>query len=126
MKFSNSQWLSISAILGLLTVVIGAFGAHALRSHLAPHYYEVLQTGVQYQMFHTLAILGVSAFALNSSNLALNRVRLFFLIGTTLFSGSLYLLAVTEITWLGMITPFGGVSLILGWAALLWQAKKLN
>jgi uncharacterized membrane protein YgdD (TMEM256/DUF423 family) len=98
-------------------VAAGAFGAHALRSRLAPEMLQVFETGARYQMYHALAMLGAAYAAGEGGPPALWAGRLF-LLGTLLFSGSLYALALTGITRLGMITPFGGVAFLAGWLCL--------
>lgn len=108
----------IGALSGAISVLLGAFGAHALRDRLTPQLLDTFETGVRYQIYHALAILFV-AFALTrwSSNL-IGYAGWAFVLGTLLFSGSLYLLALTGTRWLGAITPFGGVAFIAGWILL--------
>ena len=109
--------LLCAAISGLLSVVIGAFGAHGLKGKITPELLAAYQTGVHYQMFHTLALLllALLILRLNTSSLFLNMTGLLWLIGIILFSGSLYYLALGGPSWLGPITPLGGLLLILGW-----------
>lgn len=105
-------------ISAFLAVAAGAFGAHALRSRLSPELLAVFETGARYQMYHALALIAVAWAA---SHWPLPSVRLagwLFIAGTVLFSGSLYLLALTGTRWLGAITPLGGVLLLAGWLAL--------
>ena len=116
----------IGALSAGLSVLLGAFGAHALRDRLTPQLLETFETGVRYEIYHAFAIL-VVAFALTrwSSNL-IGYAGWLFIIGTILFSGSLYLLALTGTRWLGAITPLGGVAFIAGWILLavgVWQAQ---
>ena len=114
------------AVLGLLGVALGAFGAHALRASLAAAgRLDTFETAVRYQFYHALALVLVGLLMQQfGSNPA--TVRLLgwagysFLGGTIIFSGSLYLLCLTGVTWLGAITPIGGVALVAGWALLLW------
>ena len=109
--------LLCAAISGLLSVVIGAFGAHGLKGKITSELLAAYQTGVHYQMFHTLALLllALLILRLNTSSLFLNATGLLWLIGIILFSGSLYYLALGGPSWLGPITPLGGLLLILGW-----------
>lgn len=109
-----------AALLGASGVALGAFGAHALRDSLGPAETGWWQTAVQYQMWHALALLALAALPL--PRLALPA----WLIcgGTLLFSGSLYAMALTGARGLGMVTPFGGALLILGWLALAWRAAR--
>lgn len=111
------------AINGLIAVACGAFGAHALRDRVPADLLAVFKTGAEYQMAHALALLGIAGllhFRPNDSRLRLS--SLLFTVGITLFSGSLYLMALTGERWLGMITPFGGLSFLLGWLLLLISA----
>jgi uncharacterized membrane protein YgdD (TMEM256/DUF423 family) len=103
------------AILAFLAVGLGAFGAHALRDRLAPESLTVYQTGVQYQIIHALALLALSALAERTRFAAV--IGWLFIFGVLIFSGSLYLLAITGERWLGAITPIGGLCFLSGWAA---------
>jgi uncharacterized membrane protein YgdD (TMEM256/DUF423 family) len=108
--------LRIAAVSGLLAVALGAFGAHALKP-LLEHYQRVgtWETAVLYHMFHTLALLGLA-----SRPTVPKGAVLCFIVGICLFSGSLYLLAATNVRWLGAITPLGGVGFLIGWAWVLF------
>jgi uncharacterized membrane protein YgdD (TMEM256/DUF423 family) len=120
------RWLVVAALLGGLAVVMGAFAAHGLRPILSERMLATFETGARYQMYHALAI-GLAAFAMRGRAARLaNIAAALFLTGVLLFSGSLYLLAFTGMTSLGMITPIGGLSFIAGWAALALAALKLE
>jgi uncharacterized membrane protein YgdD (TMEM256/DUF423 family) len=107
----------------LIAVAAGAFGAHALRARLTPEYLLVFETAARYQMYHALALLA-AAWAVNRWAGALPVwAGWSFVIGTVLFSGSLYGLALTGLRWLGAITPLGGVAFMLGWVCLALSAK---
>ena len=110
---SSAIWWKTGAILGALGVLLGAFGAHGLENIASPQGLEHWDTASQYQLVHALALLGVAAHPGRPKWAG----RLFVL-GIVLFSGSLYLYALTGISRLGMITPLGGLSLIAGWIAL--------
>ncbi|MFL0811091.1 MAG: DUF423 domain-containing protein [Agarilytica sp.] len=114
--------LKAAALSGVFVVAIGAFGAHALKAHLDENMLRVYQTGVQYQMFHTLALLFLGLFLYLSpafqSSTQLRWCGIFFVVGIILFPGSLYALSVSGVKWLGMITPLGGASFIAGWVCL--------
>lgn len=114
-------FLSLGAVSALVAVAAGAFGAHALRDRLSAAMLDVWQTGAAYQMYHALALLAVAIvlarFSVDGSAW-LTAAGWLFVAGTLLFSGSLYTLALSGITWLGAITPLGGVAFLLGWAAL--------
>lgn len=109
----------------MLSVAIGAFGAHMLEDRISAHYLDIYETGVQYHMAHALGILLIAALGdkLHSRKLVSWAARLL-LIGIVLFSGSLYVLAISGIDWLGAITPFGGVAFIAGWVCLALAARK--
>ena len=108
------------AKLALLGVVLGAFGAHALRERLSPEDLAIFETGVRYQMYHALALFAVAWAASRWPGTAVNAAGWMFIVGVLIFSGSLYALVLTDTRWLGAITPVGGVVLILGWALLAW------
>jgi uncharacterized membrane protein YgdD (TMEM256/DUF423 family) len=120
-------FVTIGALSGFVAVAAGAFGAHALRDRLSADMLAVFQTGTTYQMYHALALVGVAIllgrFSVNGSPF-LTAAGWLFLAGTVLFSGSLYALALSGVTWLGAITPLGGVAFLLGWLALaigIWR-----
>lgn len=114
----------IASISGLTAVLLGAFAAHGLRDKLSPALYQAFQTGVSYQFYHTFALIAVALLLLHS-NLLSQGTRWFdsaawlFIAGILLFSGSLYLLAMTGMKWLGPVTPLGGVCFIAAWLCLL-------
>ena len=110
-----------AGVLGFLAVAFGAFGAHALKDRLTPESLAIFQTGVQYQMAHALALLGLAAL---SDRIQFPAVGRLFVTGVIIFSGSLYLLALTGDRWLGAITPFGGLCFLAGWALIAVGAMK--
>lgn len=115
----------VVGINGFIAVSLGAFGAHILRDKLSPQLLNTFQTGVQYQMYHTLAMLGIGLMLLNFPAANLLRVSAYFMMaGIVLFSGSLYLLSLTGIRWLGAITPLGGVCFLTAWALIIWFAAR--
>ena len=112
-------FLAIAALLGLLAVAAGAFGAHALEARLTPDRLAIFETAARYQMYHALALLAVAlAGALLRESATLNAAGWSFLAGTIVFCGSLYLLALGGPRWLGAITPIGGLAFLAGWALL--------
>jgi len=113
-------FLAIAALLGLGAVAAGAFGAHALEARLTAERLAVFETAARYQMYHALALLGVAlaTTALPASSRLLTAAGWAFVIGTVVFSGSLYLLALGGPRWLGAITPIGGLAFLTGWALL--------
>ena len=113
----NRTLLTIAGTLGFSAVLLGAFGAHGLRDKVAPPMLEIYRTGVLYHLVHAVVVLAV-AFAADR----LRRPRLvagLFTAGIAIFSGTLYLLAITGVMKLGAVTPIGGVLLMAGWAALI-------
>lgn len=101
-------------------VLFGAFGAHALRSLLTDQQLGWWQTGVQYQMWHALGLLAIAALDIHGGRV----IALLLGGGALLFSGSLYLMALTDARWLGAVTPLGGSAMILGWILFAWQAAR--
>ncbi|MBX5467470.1 MAG: DUF423 domain-containing protein [Firmicutes bacterium] len=115
-----SQWVGVGAVLGFLTVALGAFGAHGLRGRIPEERMAVYQTAVQYQMMHALALGWVGVLASSDPRLVWSWAGWLFVVGMVLFSGSLYALALTGRRRLGVVTPFGGVAFLAGWAAVAW------
>lgn len=112
--------LLAGTIYGLLGVILGAFGAHALSQQLSRDMQAVWGTAVQYQFYHALALLGLGILLRQlTSSIWLNASSVFFCAGVLIFSGSLYVLALSGVRWLGAVTPIGGLLLIAGWVALL-------
>ncbi len=112
----------LGSLFGGLGVALGAFGAHALKARLHPERLEIFETGVRYQMYHALALLGAAYAAANGSRTFAMPAGLLFVAGIVLFSGSLYLLVLTNRRWLGAITPLGGLALVAGWLCLALAA----
>ena len=118
-------FFQIGAVLAGIGVLLGAFGAHALRETLSSEMLEIFETGVRYQMYHALALLAVGWLADKRPDLTLvHRAGVSFAAGIVIFSGSLYLLAITGLRWLGAITPIGGVAFITGWLLLAFAAAR--
>ncbi|MFT5121857.1 MAG: uncharacterized membrane protein YgdD (TMEM256/DUF423 family) [Kiritimatiellia bacterium] len=118
-----------AALLGMTAVILGAFGAHGLKELLSPEQLSSFETGVRYQMYHALVLLGITA--LFSEKLKIVKIMYgCFLAGTLLFSGSIYVLSCRDllgglnVRWLGPVTPLGGVLLIVGWACMLVAACR--
>lgn len=120
-KFS----LMAGSIFGALAVMIGAFGAHALKNMLTQtNRLETFETAVKYQFYHALALLIIGLLCYHINNPALRWSAYAFTGGILIFSGSLYILCLTGVTWLGAITPLGGILLIIGWLRLLYTVIK--
>jgi uncharacterized membrane protein YgdD (TMEM256/DUF423 family) len=123
----NRLFLTIAAVLGFLAVGIGAFGAHALEDHFDayPDREPTYETAVQYQMFHVVGLLAVAYLHGQRPRRVTALAGWFFVAGVLLFSGSLYTLAIFQISAMGAVAPFGGVSFLTGWALVAvagWQA----
>lgn len=114
----DKTFLLIGALAGFLGVALGAFGAHGLRARLSPEMLAVFETGVRYQMYHALAIVAVGLMMPRLGGWLVQLAGWCFAAGIVLFSGSLYLLAVTGVTALGAVTPIGGLLFLVGWACL--------
>ncbi|MEN5312075.1 DUF423 domain-containing protein [Pseudomonas koreensis] len=111
-------FLMLAAFFGFTGVALGALAAHALKSRLTPEYLAIFQTGVTYQLVHTLALFGVALLATQIQGRLVTWAGASFTVGILLFSGSLYLLSTTGISKLGIITPFGGLAFLVGWVCL--------
>jgi uncharacterized membrane protein YgdD (TMEM256/DUF423 family) len=122
-----NKYIKIGALTAMLSVVLGAFGAHLLENQLTADALDVYETGVQYHMFHAIGILLIALLIdrLPSRKLAIWAARLL-LIGIVLFSGSLYALSLSGVKILGAITPLGGVAFIAGWIILALAARPAN
>jgi uncharacterized membrane protein YgdD (TMEM256/DUF423 family) len=112
-------FLIAGAILGGLAVAFGAFGAHTLAGRVTPERLQVFETGVRYQMYHALALFAVAWLGLQYPQGNFLPAGYLFLAGILIFSGSLYLLVLTDTGWLGAITPIGGVAFLAGWGWLV-------
>ena len=117
-------WLISGAISGFLSVGLGAFGAHSLKNILDEYGKSIYEKAVLYQMFHTLALFLVGILYHLFKETYFFLAGWGFLIGIVLFSGSLYVLAITNMKWLGVITLFGGVAFLFGWFWLIWTLGK--
>jgi uncharacterized membrane protein YgdD (TMEM256/DUF423 family) len=141
---SAQRWILTGAISAGLAVVCGAFAAHRLDTHLPTQYADQtrvvagetipaarkyltdFKTAAEYEMFHAFGMIAVGLVALHRTSRSLNVAGWSFLLGTLLFSGSLYALVLSGVTKLGMITPFGGALFIVGWVALAVAASGIR
>jgi|TARA_B110000902_G_scaffold127487_1_gene148635 uncharacterized membrane protein YgdD (TMEM256/DUF423 family) len=122
---TSEKVLKTASVFGVLAVAIGAFGAHGLESILIENNrVETFETAVQYHFYHTIALLIVAVLLQNKASKCLNWAAILFSLGILLFSGSLYILALSNFTFLGAITPLGGLCFIAAWAALYCSAKE--
>lgn len=123
----DALFYRLGALSGLLAVAAGAFGSHALRARLTPEYLAVFETGVRYQMYHALALFAAAWAVTRWPSQLPVWAGWLFVTGTVLFSGSLYILALTGTRWLGAITPLGGAAFLAGWLCLTasgWKARS--
>lgn len=122
-----SVTLFLAAVSGFLAVGFGAFGAHGLRDRFDAYSMGVFETAVQYQFYHSLALLGVGVLLLHAPSSALLRASaVLFCLGIVIFSGSLYVLSFSGVRWLGAITPLGGLAFLAAWACLAVAAWSLK
>jgi uncharacterized membrane protein YgdD (TMEM256/DUF423 family) len=123
-------FIKTAAILGSISVALGAFAAHSLKQKISIDALNIFETAVRYQFYHVFALLAAGILFNNFPNKLLRWSGIFFIVGTILFSGSLYLLTyfkaieVTKYTWIGAITPIGGLAFILGWIFLFLGCTK--
>ncbi|NOT11488.1 MAG: DUF423 domain-containing protein [Methylococcaceae bacterium] len=121
----KSIFLFLGAISAFTGVAMGAFGAHGLKAILTPEMMAVYQTGVSYQMWHALGLIGVAIIRhLNPASKLLSMAGWLMFLGIALFSGSLYLLALLSLSWLGMVTPFGGACFLVAWLLIASYAAR--
>lgn len=120
----DKLFFACGAISAFIGVAAGAFAAHGLKSRLSADMLAVFEIGVRYQMYHAFALI-ITAWALTRwPGTAVNAAGFAFIFGTLVFSGSLYLLSLSGIKWLGAITPIGGLGFLAGWLCLAWAALK--
>lgn len=117
-------FFALGSLSGLIGVAAGAFGAHGLRARLTPEMLEVWETAARYQMYHALALLAVGWAVTRWPGTPTSAAGWLFVAGTLVFSGSLYLMSLSGLRWLGAITPIGGVAFLAGWACLIWAALR--
>lgn len=120
----SKQILMTASILLAVAVAIGAFGAHGLKAHLSNEMLQTYKTGVEYHFYHALGLLLIGVLSISYPSGLLNWSAILLAIGIVLFSGSLYVLAISGIKWIGAITPLGGLSFIAGWIFLLVAVWK--
>lgn len=126
----HKGFIKVAAILGALSVALGAFAAHSLKQHISDDAVNIFETGVRYQFYHVFALLAVAIFYKDLNKKFISWSGLLFIIGIILFSGSLYILTyikgvvVPGYNWVGAFTPVGGLCFILGWIFLFISAVK--
>lgn len=114
-------WIIIGSALAALAIAIGAFGAHGLKSRVSADDLVIFETGVRYQMYHSLALILLGLIGVNFQSNIVQLPAILFLAGIIIFSGTLYLIPLTGLRWFGAITPIGGTALILGWIVLIFN-----
>jgi len=123
-------YVKTACLIGALSVVLGAFAAHALKGHIPENAVNIFETGVRYQFYHVFALLATGILYQNFPNKLIKWAGILFIMGIVIFSGSLYLLTIIKATaltgydWVGAITPLGGLSFILGWIFLFAGCSK--
>lgn len=117
-------FFALGAASALLAVAAGAFGAHGLEGRLTADRLATFDTAARYQIYHALALMAVAWATTRWPGTLTTNAGWLFVAGTVLFSGSLYVLSLTGIRWLGVITPLGGVAFLAGWACLVWAAVR--
>jgi uncharacterized membrane protein YgdD (TMEM256/DUF423 family) len=119
------KWIQCASILMFLAVSLGAFGAHGLKNKLSPYLLDTYKTAVFYHSLHALALFIVAWLSTLSADPKISWAGIFFILGILFFSGSLYVLAVTEIRWIGFLTPIGGSCFLIGWLLICWLSVKI-
>ena len=117
-------FVALGSVSALIAVAAGAFGAHALRARLSPEYLAAFETAARYQMYHALALLAVAWAITRWPGSLTVWAGWLFVVGTVLFSGSLYILALSGTRWWGAVTPLGGVAFLAGWSCFLLAARR--
>jgi uncharacterized membrane protein YgdD (TMEM256/DUF423 family) len=120
----NRVFFALGAVSAFLGVAAGAFGAHGLKSRLAPDMLAVFEVAVRYQMYHAFALIACAWAATKWPGTLVTTSGWLFVAGTVVFSGSLYALSLGGVRWLGMITPFGGLAFLAGWICLAAAALR--
>lgn len=119
-------WIIVGSVLNGLGVILGAFASHALKEKLPEQDLNIFEIGVRYQMYHSLALIVLGFLAFHFPNTVIDMSAKLFIGGIVLFSGSLYLLVLTNLRWFGAITPIGGFCFIFGWFLLAFKIYKIQ
>ncbi|MBM3264171.1 MAG: DUF423 domain-containing protein [candidate division Zixibacteria bacterium] len=117
-------FILLGALSAFVGVAAGAFGAHALKTRLPVDLFDIFEVGVRYQMYHALGLLAIGLVISRQPSASLTVAGWMFVVGTIFFSGSLYVLSLTGIRWMGAITPLGGVAFLVGWVMLAYNVWK--
>ena len=113
-------WIIYGSLFSFLAIVIGAFGAHGLKNILDDYGKEIFQKGVFYHFIHAISLILIAIISNQYNGINLSVSAYSFIFGIIIFSGSLYVLAITNIKWFGAITPIGGIAFIIGWAYMIY------
>jgi uncharacterized membrane protein YgdD (TMEM256/DUF423 family) len=116
----------LGSLMAFLAVALGAFAAHGLRTRLSAEMVTIFEVGVRYHMYHALGLIAVSWACSRWPESGAQWAGWAFILGIVVFSGSLYLLSVTGMRWLGAITPIGGLAFLIGWVVLVWAALRVG
>lgn len=120
----DKTFFALGAVFAFIAVAAGAFGAHGLKTRLDANMLAIFETAVRYQMYHALALLAVAWAYTRWPGALITASGFLFVAGIIVFSGSLYLLSLSGIRWLGAITPLGGLAMLAGWLCLAWAAFR--
>lgn len=120
----DKTFFALGALFAFIAVGAGAFGAHGLKTRLDANMLAIFETAVRYQMYHALALLAVAWACTRWPGTLVTASGFLFVAGISVFSGSLYLLSLSGIRWLGAITPLGGLAMMAGWLCLAWAAFR--
>ena len=120
----DRRFVALGSIFAFIGVALGAFAAHGLKAHLTADLLATFEIGVRYQIYHALALLAVGFASARWPGPLVVASGWLFVVGIVLFSGSLYALCLTEMRWLGAVTPFGGLAFLVGWLCLAWAVCK--
>lgn len=123
-SFTQGRWAVTGALLAAASVVLGAFATHSLKEVLTPDRLETFRTGISYMQYHALGILVCSLWITDTNAQRATWAARLFVIGIVLFTGSLSILAVTGVTWLGAVAPLGGLAFISGWILLAFAVSR--
>lgn len=123
---TTKQFLFLGTLLMAMAVIFGAFGAHGLKKIVSQQMLTIFQTGVQYQFYHALGLFAVAFIAYLHNKQSVKIAGNIMFIGVVIFSGSLYLLVLLNIKWLGAITPIGGVLMVVSWLLLAFNIKNIK
>ena len=119
-------WIVVGTCFACLAVILGAFAAHGLKSKISTEDLAIFETGVRYQMYHSLGLILLGLIGFQTAQDIVFFPALMFIIGIIIFSGTLYLIPMTGLRWLCAVTPIGGTAFILGWSFLIYNLIKVQ